>query len=456
MAASALKPRDSSRLALLLLGFSLIGATCMLYYHLGIFMPRVHELEAQRHLAGPYSFGNDFYPIWLTARERPRDLYGPDVTREIQLGLFGRPLDGRFSTDPLSDYRTFAYPAFTDLLCWPAAAIPFPTLRILLAVALGVITVFSVLLWAKMLDWQPGPVWIAVVVVLTCSSYPVIEGLYAGQMGLLVGFLLAAALFALSGERYLLAGILMALTLIKPQMTVLEIGFLFLWSLSNWSRRKQFIIGLFSMSAILVVSATAVWPRWIPSWLHVLFGYHRYAKPPLLKEVLALPLGPGMSGIAGAVLIAGALAIALALLWRHRFAPLNSSEFWLVSALLLAITTITLLPGQAVHDHVILLPAIFLIATPQPALQSNRVWKIVLALALAVFVWPWLAAIGLVALRPFLSVHVFYSKPVFVLPMRTAAVFPFVVLALLVLKYRARTGASKMSPADLELEMRSS
>jgi len=456
MAAPATKPRESVRLGLFLLGFSLIGATCVLYYHFGLFMPRVRGINAAKHLAGPYSFGNDFYPIWLTARERPRDLYSPDVTREIQQGLFGRPLDTRIPTDPLTDYRTFAYPAFTDLLFWPVAKIPFLALRILLAFVLAGVTVLAVLLWTKAIGWHPGSVWMSVVLIFTLSSYPVLEGLYAGQLGLLVGFLLAASLYALKRERYLLAGILMALTLIKPQMTALEIGFLVLWSFSDWRRRKHFPVGLFSMASVLVVAALVVWPRWIQSWLRVLLGYHHYAKPPLVKEVLAMPFGPGAADVVGWVLIAGSLGLALGLLWRHRSASIDSSEFWLTAALLLCIATITMLPGQAVHDHVILLPGIFLIARPPNALVSNRVWKVVVALAVAVFVWPWTTAIGLVALRPFLSSQVFHSKAIFALPLRTAAVFPFMVLALLVLSYRARERRSEPSASEFKLEMSSS
>lgn len=456
MAAPALTPRDSSRLAWYLLGLSLIGAAAMLYFHFALLMPRVRGIAAKENLSGPYSFGNDFYPIWLTAREHPSDLYGPEMTRDIQLGLFGRPLDPRIPSDPPTDYRTYAYPAFTELLCWPAAAIPFPIFRILLTLGLAIITLFSVLIWGRLLAFQPGPVWTAVVLVLTFSSYPVIEGLYADQMGLVVGFLLAASLFALSREQFLLAGILMALTLVKPQMTMLEIGFLLLWTLHNWRIRKQFAFGLVFMAGVLVVSSLIVWPHWIQSWLHVLSGYHRYARPPLVKIVLATPLGPGLFDIAGAVLVAASVVIALALIWRHRAASLNSFEFWLTSALLLCITTVALLPGQAVHDHVILLPALFLFATRQRALTSNRARKVVLMLVLAVFAWPWIADIVLVALRPFMSSRTFYSRTVFLLPLHAAAIFPFTVLALLVLMDKARTTLSKTSAADLELEMRPS
>lgn len=430
----------------LALALACIGAASMVYYHLGLFMPRVRHANEMKRLAGPYALGDDFYPIWLTARERPRDLYSTEVTREIQSGLFGRPLDPQIPTDPLTDYRTFAYPAFTDLLFWPTAEIPFRTLRIFLTCALALFTAGSVLLWMKALAWHLAPVWLLVILVLTLSSYPVLEGLYAGQLGLLVGFLLAASLVALARDQHLLAGSLMGLTLMKPQMTFLEMAFLILWSFSDWQHRKKFSLGLFSMVGILVVSALLVWPRWIQSWVLVLWAYRRYANPPLLKEVLASPFGPGKANTIGVILTAGALLLSLLLLWHHRSASVGSCEFWLTSSLLLSITAITLLPGQAVHDQVILLPGIFLIAKTWRSLAENRICWIILILGVSVCVWPWLAAMGLVVLRPIMSSQTFNSKLILALPLRTAAVFPFLVLALLVLRYhlgRKQTARSR-------------
>src|ERR1035438_8701129 len=116
MVARDLETRSSSRFAVLCLTLAAVGAASMVYYHLGLFMPRVEKAQAAKHLAGEYSFGNDFYPIWLTSRQwlrEGRDPYSPALTREIQIGLLGRPLDSQFSTDPPNDYRAFAYPAFT-------------------------------------------------------------------------------------------------------------------------------------------------------------------------------------------------------------------------------------------------------------------------------------------------------------------------------------------------------
>jgi Glycosyltransferase family 87 len=430
---------SSSRLALLALSLALLGAAAMVYYHLGLFMPHVLEVGATRNLAGRYAFGDDFYPVWVTSREwlrERRDPYSAEVTRDIQQGLFGRPLDARTPTDPLTDYRTFAYPAFTDLLFWPAAEFPFPVVRVVVVASLGALTLASVLLWMGALSWRVNWRWATVIVVLTLASYPVLEGLYAGQLGLLVGFLLTASMLALRRGRFLLSGILMAFTTIKPQMSALVILYLLVWTSHDWRARGRFCIGLFSTGILLVGTALAVWPRWIQSWIHVVLGYHRYARPPLVGEVFAEPLGTSAAGPATLLMIALLLIVAMMVAWRNRAAATESSEFWFTLSVLLAITSVTLISALAVYDHVILLPGIFLLASRWEAWASTWARKLLLALGVAVLLWPWMAALSVIALRPLLTDQQFYSKAVLALPLRTAAAFPFVVLGLLALAMR--------------------
>ncbi len=424
-----------SRTAALALGLALVGAASMLYYQFGLFMPRVREMRTAEHLGGGYSFGDDFFPIWLTSREWLRkrsDPYSPAVTREIQIGLFGRPLEGQFPTDPPDDYRTFAYPAYTDLLLWPASELPFAPLRVAWAMLLVALIAASVFFWTQALSWRVSQTWLTIILLLTLCSYPELEGLYAGQLGLLVGFLLAASLLALIRGRLLLSGTLMALTTIKPQMTLLVILYLLIWSVHDWRHRGRFTVAFFATMLLLVGASLAVWPRWIQSWGRVVLGYHRYATPPLAS---LLP-GSSLGGYCGIVLIAVALIAALMLAWHGRTAAVGSYEFWLTLSLLLAITTITILPGQSVFDHVILLPGIFLLASRKRSGRSSSIFRALLVLGMAVLLWPWVAALGLIVVRPFLSPEQFYSEGVFLLPLRTAAGFPFVVLGLLALALR--------------------
>jgi hypothetical protein len=236
-----LSPWNSALLVFLVL----ILATGMTYYHLGPFLSYAEQVRAAKQMDGGYSFGNDFYPIWLTSREallHHRNPYTPEMTRDIQRGLFGRPLDARNSTDPPLECRVFAYPAYADVIFWPISLLPFPVVRAVLAAVLAGATVASILLWLKALDWQMSAPALAIVMMLTLSSYAVLEGLFAAQPGLLVGLLLAGSCYALVRNRLFLAGSLMAFTLIKPQMSVLLAVYLLLWAFSDWRRRRSFLM----------------------------------------------------------------------------------------------------------------------------------------------------------------------------------------------------------------------
>jgi hypothetical protein len=393
-------------------------------------------------LGGGYSFGNDFYPIWLTSRAallRHQNPYAPEATREIQIGLCGRPVDR--PGDPPRDYRAFAYPAYVDLLFWPLACLPFPLVRIGLAIVLAALTVLSIQLWLSALQLRISSSLLAILILLTLSSYAVLEGLFAVQAGLLVGFVLAASFAALANNRLFLAGSLFAFTAIKPQMSVVVGVYLLLWSFSRWRERRRFTYGFLMWSAVLVGFSLLVWPHWIPQWLHVLSGYGGYSPPPLITYSLGPRLGPQL----GPFVVIALLGVAVVLMWRMRRIAASSPSFLLTVSLLLAMTSITLLPGQAVYDHVVLLPGILIILwTWRDVVLTSRAFAVVLAVAALALFWQWIVVIPLLASRYFLTPAQFFSDSVFLLPLHAAASVPLAVSA--VLGYTMRHAMREKSP----------
>jgi hypothetical protein len=227
----------------------------------------------------------------------------------------------------------------------------------------------------------------------------------------------------------------LALTLIKPQMTALIVAYLLLWSFHEWRERWRFVGGFLFVTALLGVSSLLVWPHWIGDWLRVMFGYREYSTPPLVSYLLGNRIGSRL----GPFLIAALVLPAMALAWCMRRVSAASAEFAVTVSLLLAVTTITLLPGHAVYDHVVLLPGVILIGLSSRDLAaSSRVFRVVLgATALALF-WQWMLAPVVIAIRPVLSAQL-SSSVVLTLPIRTAASIPFGVLALLGLMMRQVT-----------------
>jgi len=429
----------------LVLALACVAAASMVYYHLGLFIPRLLEARTSIGLGNGYSYGDDFYPIWLTARESlagRRDLYSYRMTREIQTGIFGRPLDRRNKFDPSIDYRQYAYPAFTDLLLWPAALLEFPALRVVLSFLLPTLTALSIWMWLGALRWKLYPMWQAVFIVLTLSTYQLLEAFFALQPGLLVGFFLAAAALAIRKQRLMLGGTLCALTLIKPQVTALAIFYLLLWSLSDRTRAR-FWQG-FSVAAVALM-AGSLWirPHWIQEWIGVLLGYHRYAMPPLIHVLL----GSAFPKYTAAIIITILILVGVLVAWRNRRRPQDSIPFWFTFSLLLAITAITLLPGQAIYDHVILIPGILLVLRYRRELAgAGRVSRALLLAGALVVLWPWVSAFCLLIVRRWLTPETFYAIRIFALPMRTAASLPFAVLALIAWTWRSLR-SSPVSPS---------
>jgi hypothetical protein len=443
-------PHRSPRIIVLALSLSIVGTASMLHYYFDLFIPRALEVLASKGLGNGYSFGNDLYQVWLTSHASPhlRDLYSPEMTRAIQTGLYGRPLDPRLPSDPI-DRRSFPYPAFIHLLFWPAAKVPFPLLRALVVCLLALLTGLTVLLWMKVWSWRPRQPWRTIILLLVLSSYPVLEGLYAGQVGLLVGFLLAAAIYALQRGQLLLSGVLMALTTVKPQVTLLVILYLLVWTSHDWAKRVRFCLGFCLTMFVLVGASLAIWPHWIQSWMQLVVEYHGYTPPPLLTAVLAVAVAPHIVGPVSFAAILALLVSAIALAWAKRADAPDSFEFGLTLSLLLGITVVALLPGQAIYDHGILLPGIFLLAIRRRDLTRGWIPKSILVTGAAMVFWPWIASFGLIVLRHFLTQQQFYSKAVFVLPLRTAGVFPFVALALLTLTLRHKRIADQAPASPL-------
>lgn len=420
---------SSSRIVCVVLALAIVGAPSMIYYHLALFIPRSHEMAAASGLGGGYSWGNDFHPVWLTARQallEHTDPYSPEMTRQLQTGVFGRALDPHNPHDPPAQYREYAYPAITALVMWPAALIPFPELRILLAVLLPLLIIITLGLWGRALEWQLSATWFSVIVVLTLTSYQMLEALFAEQLGLFAALFLAGSALAIREERFMLAGALSSLTLMKPEASSLAVFYLLLWSFSA-RRRARFWQGFAIVSFALLTASLLIWPHWIFEWIHVVLGYNRYAMPPLIQVLL----GKSAPAYVGRSISVGFIAAAVFLAWRYRTSSQHSPRFWLTLSLILATTSVAVLPGQAIYDHTILLPGIFLVLIHRQRLAAaGRVSHILLYAGALVLFWPWIMSPVVLILHHWLPSAVSDSS-LLALPIRSAVSLPFAVLALL-------------------------
>ncbi|MGC2184185.1 MAG: hypothetical protein WA637_12965, partial [Terriglobales bacterium] len=134
-----------------------LGLTASMWFYTDqVLVPRqVEDAAAEGTPRGNLS---DLYPRWLGARElllHGRDPYSPEVTREIQIGYYGRVLDPSRPDDP-KDQQGFAYPVYVAFLLAPTVRLPFAVVQRGFNYLLWLLTAASVPLWLRALHWRPS------------------------------------------------------------------------------------------------------------------------------------------------------------------------------------------------------------------------------------------------------------------------------------------------------------
>ena len=240
----------------------------------------------------PIGNNSDLYPRWLGARElllHHRDPYSKEVTRDIQRGFYGRPLDPTRRADP-TDQAAFAYPLYVTFLLAPTVTLPFATVvAIFRWLVLGCIAA-SVPLWMQATGFRARGLAILCGMVLVLSSYPAVLEFHMQNLTAVAILLLAASSAALAGNWLRVSGVLLALATIKPQVSGLFVVWFMLWATARWDERKR-VLWSFVISWLgLMVAAQLVLPGWVHPFVAAVVEYSRYATDPNMFGMFFSPL----------------------------------------------------------------------------------------------------------------------------------------------------------------------
>jgi hypothetical protein len=414
------------------IAFALLLAASMWFYVKSVLIP-YQEADAARY-SRPRGNLSDLYPRWLGARElllHHRDPYSRQVTREIQVGYYGRPLDPSRPNDP-KDQQGFAYPVYVAFLLAPFLHLDFAPLRTGFTWVLAALIVASVPLWAKGLRWQLSGSGKVIFILLVAGSFPAAQGIKLQQLTILVSAMLAAAAAALAAGWLSLAGLLLALSTVKPQLVGPLLIFLLLWMIGDWSRRWPLLASFGIAMACLLGASQWVLPGWIGEFMAAVTSYRQYTGGVSILSALLTPVG--------GLIVTAALLLALVVQgWRLRHAPAASPSFNLMLSLVLAVTVV-IIPTWAPYNQLLLLPALILLVRDWRRLaRSGRLSRLLYLLVTALVVWPWLATLYLSAacfLQPAAIVQRGWT-----LPLYTSMLIPFGVMALLAIEVARREAA---------------
>jgi len=368
---------------------ALVMAASMWFYVQRVMIGHQLDLAARRGI--PRGNLSDLYPRWLGARElllHHRDPYSTDVTREIQAGYYGRPLDAGRPNDP-KDQAAFAYPVYVAFLLAPTLGLPFEIVRLGFGWFLVILTGVSVWLWFGILNWRAKPTVVTIAICLTLGSFQVIQGIKLQQLSLLVAGLIAVSAWLVAEDRFTLAGALLGLATIKPQLVLPFLAWLMIWAAGDWARRKKLILAFGVTMILLLAASEIILPGWFRRFLDAVSAYRAYnaGAESILSTFLSSRLGGALTW-----LILLALA---AFAWRIRRAEANHAEFRFMTVLVLSVTLL-IIPTASPYNQVLLLPGILFAAQHWQAFyQKSRFSRTAMFTTIAIVAWPWLAAIGL-------------------------------------------------------------
>jgi hypothetical protein len=258
--------------------------------------------------------------------------------------------------------------------------------------------------------WKPKPWLFGVLLLFTIVSYNGARPLINGNAVILVTALVVLSLLLIRDGKDEAAGILLAISTIKPQNVVLLIGFLLFWAIIN---KRYRLIGYFLGSMIVFVGfSTLLIPDWLVQNIREVIRYPSYNPPGTVGAVMF-----SWWGDIGQRLSIGLSALLILLLGFEWWKGRNSENRYFIWLSLLTISISQWIGIQTDPGNFILLyPAIFFCL----AMVSGR-WKgkaslfiVTLLSAITVGIWALFLTTLQKSYQPIQNSILFFPLPIIV------------------------------------------
>jgi hypothetical protein len=204
------------------------------------------------------SRSDDFFQFWAAGRTilQGDDPYESQTWRQI----YEQEGKWRWQTDQ----PIFPYPLWTAFPFVPLATLPVFWAALLWTATSQLLLVLSVGLMIRALNWDNYRKWLLLIVIVLIAFEPFLLTILFGQLSILLLALICGVLYLVGHGRYTLAGILLGLTLIKPQLFIVVIPALLLVMLLK--RRWTFVVSFAGTAMVLMISSWLLAPEWPGRW----------------------------------------------------------------------------------------------------------------------------------------------------------------------------------------------
>jgi hypothetical protein len=368
---------------------SLLATSITALYTVRILVPwNQHRAEVQD---GIKTQMGDLYSPWVGARELllcHRNPYGPEVSHEIQMAFYGHAIAQTYAAgSSVTNEQRFVYPVYAIFILAPSVFADFEDVSRWARGAFGLFTAISVLLYLDILRWRLSWQAVTALVLFILSSPQIVQGMRFEQLALVIGFLIAGAMWCASKYHLMTAGALLALSTIKPQMALLPLCWFAVWAAGDWPKRWRLAAGFVIAMTALLAASELVLPGWFGYFMAGLAAYRKYAPT---SSLLRTALGDTLGEILGGVLILALLLLA----WRNRKAPAGSRQFISTFAAFLMGTILAFPLFTPFNQVMLILPALLLLRDWTSLPRSSQL------IFITSVSWPWIVSSVLLLFPP--------------------------------------------------------
>jgi hypothetical protein len=219
--------------------------------------------------------GNDFLARWMGARFMLKGIspYDERVALETQNLIYGHAADPSRG----EDLSRFAYPLYSMIIFGLFGFFDFTTARAIWMTVLEVGTIAFAVLAAMLAGWEGRRGRTAVWILFSLFGYFGFRAVINGNPIVLVSLFLGLAIFLLGKGHPLPAGILLAFATIKPQVVILPILWIILWSVFQ---KRYAVLAYFGVTlAVLAGVGMLFIPNWIILNIREILSYPAYTEP---------------------------------------------------------------------------------------------------------------------------------------------------------------------------------
>lgn len=306
--------------------------------------------------------GNDFLVHYIGARSyifEGLSPYSDEVASRIQIAAYGHPAQG------IEHELRVAYPLYSIILFAPFSLIGnYQVARAVWMTILELALVAMTFVSFELFEWKPK-LWIqGCILLFSVIWYHAVRGVINGNAVILLALALASILLLIKKGKEKIAGILLALTTIKPHLVVLVIPLILIWSI--YHKRSQLILWFSGTMIGLIVIGLILLPDWIMQNLWEILKYPAYNP----AGTLAAVLGEWLPGIETQLKFSIGIALGLMILYEVWIARKGGFRHLVWTVMLSILITQWIGIQTDPGNFILLFPALILLLS-----EINQKWE---------------------------------------------------------------------------------